>query len=74
MLTKALSKIPEDRYGSCLEFVAALRVATGGGTGRKADPPARENSRTPGAPGDSAPPKEPPVWARPVFYGLPGGP
>ncbi|WP_405532430.1 serine/threonine protein kinase [Streptomyces avidinii] len=74
VLTKALSKIPEDRYGSCLEFVAALRVATGGGTGRKADPPARENSRTPGAPGDSAPPKEPPVWARPVFYGLPGGP
>ncbi|MFI1651499.1 serine/threonine-protein kinase [Streptomyces avidinii] len=74
VLAKALSKIPEDRYGSCLEFVAALRVATGGGTGRKADPPVRENSRTPGAPGDSAPPKEPPVWARPVFYGLPGGP
>ncbi|MFJ2748540.1 serine/threonine-protein kinase [Streptomyces sp. NPDC087297] len=74
VLTKALSKIPEDRYASCLEFVAALRVATGGGTGRGADPPARENSRPPGAPGSSAPPKEPPAWARPVFYGLAGGP
>ncbi|MFI8341193.1 serine/threonine-protein kinase [Streptomyces sp. NPDC085639] len=74
VLTKALSKIPEDRYGSCLEFVAALRVATGGGTGRGADPPARENSRPPGAPGHSPPPKEPPAWARPVFYGLAGGP
>ncbi|MET9600406.1 serine/threonine-protein kinase [Streptomyces sp. NPDC006459] len=75
VLTKALSKIPEDRYASCLEFVAALRVATGGGgTGRGADPPARENSRPPGAPGSSAPPKEPPAWARPVFYGLAGSP
>lgn len=54
--------------------MAALRVATGGGIGRNADPPPRENSRTPEVAGDSAPPREPPVWARPVFYGLPGGP
>ncbi|MCX4961300.1 serine/threonine-protein kinase [Streptomyces virginiae] len=74
VLTKALSKVPEDRYGSCLEFVAALRDATGGGIGRYADPPSREDSRPPVPPGDSVPPREPPVWARPVFYGLPGGP
>ncbi|MFD7394914.1 serine/threonine-protein kinase [Streptomyces virginiae] len=74
VLTKALSKLPEDRYGSCLEFVAALRDATGGGIGRHADPPSRENSRPPFPPRDSVPPREPPVWARPVIYGLPGGP
>ncbi|MFJ6367638.1 serine/threonine-protein kinase [Streptomyces virginiae] len=74
VLTKALSKLPEDRYGSCLEFVAALRDATGGGIGRHADPPSREDSRPPVPPRDSVPPREPPVWARPVIYGLPGGP
>lgn len=73
-MTKALSKVPEDRYGSCLEFVAALRLATGGGIGGYAGPPSREDARSPVVPGDSAPPREPPVWARPVFYGLPGGP
>ncbi|GDY69284.1 hypothetical protein SAV14893_086770 [Streptomyces avermitilis] len=30
VLAKALAKVPEDRYGSCLEFVAALRVAASG--------------------------------------------
>ncbi|MFG2604607.1 protein kinase [Streptomyces sp. NPDC048514] len=29
VLKRALAKIPDDRYDSCLEFVAALRAATG---------------------------------------------
>ncbi|MCB5181970.1 serine/threonine-protein kinase [Streptomyces antimicrobicus] len=33
VLAKALAKVPEDRYGSCLEFVAALRAATANGVG-----------------------------------------
>ncbi|WUW93306.1 serine/threonine protein kinase (plasmid) [Streptomyces sp. NBC_01450] len=34
VLAKALAKVPEDRYDSCLEFVAALRAAaSGAGTG-----------------------------------------
>lgn len=51
VLAKALAKVPEDRYGSCLEFVAALRAAAGGGPVGKV----------------SLPVPEPPVWARPVF-------
>jgi serine/threonine-protein kinase len=30
VLAKALAKVPEDRYDSCLEFVAALRAAASG--------------------------------------------
>ncbi|MFE1414842.1 serine/threonine-protein kinase [Streptomyces sp. NPDC058746] len=57
VLAKALAKIPEDRYGSCLEFVAALRAATGASNGVV--------KRT--VVGNPAPPPEPPAWARPVF-------
>lgn len=64
VLGKALAKIPEDRYGSCLEFVAALRVAAGAGAG------AGVVKRT--VPGRAVPPPEPPAWARPVFGGPPG--
>ncbi|MFP1625473.1 serine/threonine-protein kinase [Streptomyces sp. 5K101] len=62
VMAKALAKVPEDRYGSCLEFVAALRVATGSGVGERV---------VAGSPG---PPPEPPAWARAVFRGPPGGP
>ncbi|WP_330295237.1 serine/threonine-protein kinase [Streptomyces sp. NBC_00503] len=72
VLTKALAKVPEDRYGSCLEFVAALRVATGGGVGRGAHPPTLVVPRPLGVPGISVPPPTPPSWARPVFRGRSG--
>ncbi|WP_420081530.1 serine/threonine-protein kinase [Streptomyces sp. JL4002] len=60
VLAKALAKVPEDRYGSCLEFVAALRVA--------ADDEPRTDRRPAPAPEDEAPP-EPPAWALPVLRG-----
>ncbi|MGW1770197.1 serine/threonine-protein kinase [Streptomyces sp. NPDC002104] len=63
VLAKALAKVPEDRYDSCLEFVAALRAAT-------AALPAEPVRRAAPAPAEAvaqAPPREPPDWARPVF-------
>ncbi|MET8860275.1 serine/threonine-protein kinase [Streptomyces sp. NPDC004579] len=64
VLSKALSKSPDDRYDSCLAFVSALRIAargpvTGSGTGS-----GTEAEAVPGGPG---PVPQPPVWARPVF-------
>lgn len=76
VLAKALAKVPEDRYGSCLEFVAALRVATGSGVVERADPPSQMDPRPPGSSGSSGtlvPSPEPPAWARPVFRSTPGG-
>ncbi|MEU9302041.1 serine/threonine-protein kinase [Streptomyces sp. NPDC048269] len=73
VLAKALAKVPEDRYDSCLEFVAALRVATGSGVGEPAD----STGPDPGPPGISetfVPPPELPAWALPVFRGPPDGP
>ncbi|MEU6309353.1 serine/threonine-protein kinase [Streptomyces sp. NPDC047014] len=58
VLAQALAKVPEDRYGSCLEFVAALRVAVDEGP--------RPERRPSPLPEDEAPP-EPPEWALPVF-------
>ncbi|MGW0392075.1 serine/threonine-protein kinase [Streptomyces sp. NPDC003042] len=74
VLAKALAKAPEDRYGSCLEFVAALRAATGGGVGKRADPPSPVDPQPRGVSENPAPPPEPPDWAQPVFGGPPGGP
>ncbi|MFJ7962539.1 serine/threonine-protein kinase [Streptomyces sp. NPDC096324] len=64
VLSKALSKSPDDRFDSCLAFVSALRIAargpvTGSGTGS-----GTEAEAVPGGPG---PVPQPPVWARPVF-------
>ncbi|MFC9294548.1 serine/threonine-protein kinase [Streptomyces sp. NPDC057011] len=71
VMTKALAKVPEDRYGSCLEFVAALRAATGGGAvaGVVADPSVRTDAGSSGITRNPAPPPEPPAWALPVFGG-----
>lgn len=68
VLAKALAKIPEDRYDSCLEFVAALRVATATGVPRLAEPPTGADVR-PAGPGAEEPVQtpDPPAWARPVF-------
>ncbi|WP_171112439.1 MULTISPECIES: serine/threonine-protein kinase [Streptomyces] len=74
VMAKGLAKIPEDRYGSCLDFVAALRVAAGNGGDRGAHPPSPVDAGPLGVSGNPAPPPEPPAWARPVFRGPPGGP
>lgn len=74
VLAKALAKVPEDRYDSCREFVAALRVATGTGVDKRFDPPRGADPRPAGSSGRRVPPPEPPDWARPVFTGPPGRP
>ncbi|MFJ4468416.1 serine/threonine-protein kinase [Streptomyces sp. NPDC089424] len=72
VLARALSKVPEDRYGSCLEFVAALRDAAGGGAVLGAHAPSLTGADSAASAGDLEPPPEPPEWARPVFRGPPG--
>ncbi|MFG2332548.1 serine/threonine-protein kinase [Streptomyces sp. NPDC048604] len=64
VMAKALAKSPEERYGTCLEFVFALRAALSGG--KSSAKGRRERSSTPQRP---QPPREPPRWARPVFRG-----
>ncbi|WP_128378251.1 serine/threonine-protein kinase [Streptomyces cavernae] len=68
VLAKALAKSPEARYGSCLEFVAALRAAASGpGPGPAGHPPTQVDLRVVGVPEAPGAPPEPPDWARPVF-------
>ncbi|MFD7437988.1 serine/threonine-protein kinase [Streptomyces sp. NPDC059861] len=74
VLARALSKVPEDRYDSCLEFVAALRDATGSGAVLGAHATSLADARSPRDVRGSEPPPEPPDWARPVFRGPPGWP
>ncbi|MFF7313640.1 protein kinase [Streptomyces sp. NPDC008137] len=62
VLAKALAKSPDDRYPSCLAFVAALRAATTGGTPAAGHTPTRAGRK----PGEERP-KPPPRWAEPVF-------
>jgi serine/threonine-protein kinase len=66
VFAQALAKSPDDRYPSCLAFVAALRAATTGG-GETGTPraPTRVDRQMPGA-GEQRP-KQPPRWAEPVF-------
>ncbi|WP_369241696.1 serine/threonine-protein kinase [Streptomyces sp. R21] len=65
VLAKALSKSPDDRYDSCLAFVAALRAAASGATGAGHAP--TQAARAAGTPEYPGPPPQPPGWARPVF-------
>ncbi|GHD08276.1 hypothetical protein GCM10010313_28410 [Streptomyces violarus] len=62
VLAKALAKSPDDRYPSCLAFVAALRAATAGGVPAVGHTPTRAGRE----PGEERP-KPPPRWAEPVF-------
>ncbi|GAA0583760.1 serine/threonine-protein kinase [Streptomyces crystallinus] len=68
VMAKALAKIPDDRYDSCLAFVAALRAAASG-AGPGGHPPTQVDLRVIGAPEPPTPPPGPPEWARPVFPG-----
>ncbi|MFJ8469024.1 serine/threonine-protein kinase [Streptomyces swartbergensis] len=64
VFAKALAKRPDDRYPSCLDFVAALRAAAarpGSGVVTAAAP-----ARAGRQPGEERP-KPPPRWAEPVF-------
>jgi serine/threonine-protein kinase len=65
VLAKALAKSPDDRYDSCLSFVAALRGVAG--TARVPAPEHAPTRAVPATPGPPGPPPEPPPWARPVF-------
>ncbi|WP_030461300.1 serine/threonine-protein kinase [Kitasatospora sp. NRRL B-11411] len=56
-LRRAMAKRPGERYGSCLEFVAALRAGAGAAQGAP---------RVGEVPREDGPPR-PPAWARPVF-------
>ncbi|KUO15075.1 hypothetical protein AQJ91_43525 [Streptomyces dysideae] len=68
VLAQALAKSPDDRYDSCLDFVAALRSAMAGGpaTGHA---PTEVDLRVLAPPREG--PKQPPHWAEPVFRPLP---
>ncbi|MFH7597263.1 serine/threonine-protein kinase [Streptomyces racemochromogenes] len=66
VLAKGLAKVPEDRYGTCLEFVAALRAATGA-VARRAEPQAGASHPPTEVSVIPEPPQEPPAWALPVF-------
>ncbi|MEV3973168.1 serine/threonine-protein kinase [Streptomyces sp. NPDC050698] len=65
VFAQALAKSPDDRYPSCLAFVAALRAATAGGATGATRPPTRVDRPLPGA-GEERP-QPPPRWAEPVF-------
>ncbi|MGW0337040.1 serine/threonine-protein kinase [Streptomyces sp. NPDC003011] len=60
VFAKALAKSPDDRYDSCLAFVAALRGARAGGR------PLTEVDLSAVEP-EHGRPKPPPRWAEPVF-------
>lgn len=69
VLVKALAKSPDDRYDSCLQFVAALRSAARS-TVRKDRPPTQVDQRIGAWATGPGPPPAPPHWALPVFPGL----
>ncbi|MFE2410404.1 serine/threonine-protein kinase [Kitasatospora sp. NPDC059408] len=73
VVARALAKAPEDRYATCLQFVAELRAAvasvaapaawTGGGPPTRVVPAVAAVSSVP----------EPPAWAAPVVHPPPRG-
>ncbi|WP_210592999.1 serine/threonine-protein kinase [Streptomyces sp. GESEQ-35] len=66
VFAKALAKRPDDRYDSCLAFVAAVRSAMRGGAG-SGHPATEVDVRAVGVRREE--PKAPPRWAEPVFGG-----
>ncbi|MEV4442031.1 serine/threonine-protein kinase [Streptomyces sp. NPDC049577] len=69
----ALAKAPDDRYDSCMRFVATLRHAATAETrtrDRRDHEPTRVDRQAP--PSRPEPPPPPPAWAAPVFP--PAGP
>ncbi|MFJ7265145.1 serine/threonine-protein kinase [Streptomyces sp. NPDC099050] len=64
VLARALAKLPEDRWGSCLEFTGALRRA---GAGEGAGVGVAAFARAPAPAPSDGPPPPPPRWALPVF-------
>ncbi|WP_129305931.1 serine/threonine-protein kinase [Streptomyces sp. L2] len=78
VLARALAKVPEDRFDSCLEFVGALRSALAGGAagggvdGRAGGAGMAVSPAAPDPPSEPAP--GPPAWAQPVFGPVVGGP
>ncbi|WP_455361844.1 serine/threonine-protein kinase [Streptomyces sp. SYSU K21746] len=72
VLARALAKLPEDRYGSCLEFVAALRAVGAAPAGKGGHPPTQVDPRLVAPLGHPGPPPDPPAWAEPVFRHRPG--
>ncbi|GGT29846.1 serine/threonine-protein kinase [Streptomyces purpureus] len=70
VLAKALAKSPEERYGTCLEFVSEVRAAVRDAeTGRDRGRDRRRRSVPGTPPPPPGPPPEPPRWAMPVFRG-----
>ncbi|WP_371583375.1 serine/threonine-protein kinase [Streptomyces sp. NBC_01314] len=65
VMATALAKSPDDRYDSCLSFVAALRAANT----TRGLPPGHAPTRAaaPKASGPPEAPPDPPPWAGPVF-------
>ena len=61
VMAKALAKSPEDRYGSCQEFVAELRAAAVGDA-----PEATRTSPCPASPSSPSSPPPLPGWAAPA--------
>ncbi|MET9514457.1 serine/threonine-protein kinase [Streptomyces sp. NPDC002994] len=69
VLAKALAKSPDDRYGSCLQFVAALRAAAAAAIGPRDRPPPHAAPHADGWSATPGMPPAPPRWALPVFRG-----
>ncbi|MFF5372224.1 serine/threonine-protein kinase [Streptomyces sp. NPDC013187] len=65
VFAQALAKSPDDRYPSCLAFVAALRAATTGDETGAPRTPTRVDRQLRDT-GEERP-KQPPRWAEPVF-------
>ncbi|MFE0516068.1 serine/threonine-protein kinase [Streptomyces sp. NPDC058964] len=65
IFAKALAKSPDDRYDSCLSFVAALRGTMAGGP-EPGHPPTEAEPALTAGPGTAS---GPPSWAEPVFRG-----
>ncbi|MFD4137700.1 serine/threonine-protein kinase [Streptomyces sp. NPDC058572] len=76
VMAKGLAKIPDDRFDSCSQFVAAMRAAASGGTdGPRVREPTVVDGLVakevpPGAQAAPPAPPRPPHWALPVFPGL----